>query len=88
MSGIMGSAKTRKQKQRRAHAIPHCLSTVFPLNYHLVMRRAALSVFEALLVLMPLAQKSYDKIILSTNASEAAVKPWPMPNSRLTGSAL
>jgi len=34
------------------------------------------------------AQKSCDTIILRTNVSEAAVKPWPMPNSTLTGSAL
>ena len=34
------------------------------------------------------AQKSYDKIILRTNASEAAVKPWPTPSSTFKGSAL
>ena len=34
------------------------------------------------------AQKSCDTIILRTYVSEAAVKPWPMPNSTLTGSAL
>ena len=34
------------------------------------------------------AQKSCDKIILRINASEAAVKPWPTPNSTLKGSVL
>jgi len=38
MSGIVRSAETGKQMQRWAHAIPHCLSTVFPLHYHLVMQ--------------------------------------------------
>jgi len=32
-----------QQKPRLAHAIPHCLSTVFPLNYHSVMHRDRLT---------------------------------------------
>ena len=34
------------------------------------------------------AQKLRDTISLRIRASEAAVKPWPMPNSTFTGSPL